>query len=248
MSSVWPYLLAPPAIVFNSLAFEANIWLLYGYATYREGKHARASFRLIRNIGIVLTPVALLGPWVALVLWGLRAADAAWLGLGVAVPALMYFSGLLVEWRPAWFYDVERDRRGLRELRHRDEKIINHAVAHWDELSGEERDRCLQTYIGYPIHYREVVFMRLLDSFPLTTDTSVTTIREGLTGERMLQWGGAHLFKHLEALFDVRSRLSSLGVFRGGLSVSPEHDDHPEARSELLLARVGDDRFVVQPL
>lgn len=246
MSAAWPYLLAPFALLFSSLCLEANIWFIYGYATYRDGKHTRRSFRVLLVAVILLALLAFLAPWFFLIFGGFRAANAAWFGLGLGSCLAIYLMGLFVEWHPALFYDRTKERRITRDIRHRDDKLIQGAIQGWPLYSPEERQKFLQAYGAYPIHIREAVFLRLLDSFPIIDGDVSTPGTVRLNGEQLMSWAGAHLSRFIEALFEIRTRLDH-GVFRGPLPVQPATADHPEALGEIVFARTGEDRFIIGP-
>lgn len=248
MDLVWQLLLFPPALVISALTFEANIWCVYGYVTFREGRFARFPFRVLRAVVVVLMLVSLIAPWAVLVRAGLWAADLTWIGLSLAVFLFIYAGGRFVEWKVNWFFDVERDRRALREVSEREQEMFGRVIAEWPRLGAGERRKFLQAYGSYPLHMREVFFIRLLDSFPTVSQPADAPAGvEPLTAMRMKAWGGAHLFNTIEALLEMRHRLAPEGLFRGPIPVPTRNSEHPEAQGEVMLARVGEDAFVICP-
>ncbi len=61
-------------------------------------------------------------------------------------------------------------------------------------------------------------------------------------------WGGAHLFNRIDALLDMRHRLSISGLFEGELSVTPDHREFPEGTGPIRFVRVADDLFAIGPV
>jgi hypothetical protein len=246
MPPLWQILLAPFAIIISALIFEANIWLIYGLMTFREGKFTRRAFRLCRTLALLLMAGALIAPWFVLIFAGLWWANMAWIAGSLGTLVFIYAMGRFIEWRVGWFFDVARDRHALRKIADRKEKMFQMMIAQWDEMPAVDRRKFLQHYISYPLHMREIFFFRLLDSFPIADRALLgEKATETVRAERIKHWAGAHLFSHIDALLEVRHDLSEAGIFRGALPDAPVDRVHPEVEGHVVFARVGDDDFVV---
>jgi hypothetical protein len=245
---LWQILLIPLALVVWALTFEGNIWCIYGYVTFREGRFTRLSFKLLRSLALILLIVSLVAPWAALFVWGLWAANLTGIWFCLSAFLFIYFAGRLMERRADWFYDTERDRRALRDVADREEAKFLRTIEEWPRLSPREKRRFVESYVSYPLHMREGFFIRLLDTFPTVNSVEdLPSALPRLPTSKLMHWAGALLFNHIESILEIRHGLKDSGLFVGRVPRAPRNDEHPEAQGEILLARTGEDEFAIGP-
>lgn len=249
MSTLIPILLIPFVLIIWALSMEMDIWCLYAYATFREGRFQRLSFWMVTGLALLLAISTMVVPIVAIFTHGIWAAVAVGAGWSIAVSAWIYLAGRVMEWLPGLFYNVNRDRRALREIPGGKRETFENTITHWPEMDEHDRDRFLRGYLGMALHFREAFFTMLLDDFPIVTPgLAVSEALPRFNGIAMRNWAGAHLFGHVGVLLEMRHAVSEDGAFRGPLpGDSPPRRDFPEADGDLIFAREEEDQFVIGP-
>lgn len=247
MPDLIPYLIIPLALIVWALAIEIDIWCLYAYATFREGRFQRISFWVVTGISLLLAASTLVGPIIALFTHGLWAANAIGIGWSIAVSGWIYLAGRLMEWQPNLFYNTNKDRRALREIPKNKREMFTKTIANWPEMSTHDHERFLRGYLGMALHFREAFFTMLLDDFPIVTPgLAVNESLPRFNSITMRNWAGAHLFAHVDVLLAMRHTVSEDGAFRGSLPGDhPPKRDFPEAEGDLIFAREEEDVFVI---
>jgi hypothetical protein len=241
-------LLFPVAVAINLLAIEWGTYTLYGKSTFRVGSVQRLPYKLAMRIDGLLLLTALIAPWVVLITHGLAAANLAWICVSLAAAVVINVLGLLIEWFPPLFIDTDAQLRLMRELPLARRRGLEQTMADWPTMDAEAKERYRQVCRDQPIHFREAIFALVLESFPMVPSqkTPCQTLTR-LTTAPLRHWGGGHLFNHIDALLDMRHRVSSSGLFEGELSVTPDHREFPECSGPIRFVRVADDLFAIGP-